>query len=455
MRPDWVIGTMTQAPDPSIWRRIYDVLRRGNDVHLAIAMLHLFTLPLATAPSAVTLIMLLVYSTIRLHDTHKSYDRFFAQPMPWAFAAWAAWIAVTIAWSVDPSEGREELGTMRYALLLFALWPLRDRTSWLIGAALMGVAAQNLAQLLEALDWVNVRPQDARSFRVGGLIHPIQTGMWCVAALCWYASAILMSRKHLPLLLIGAGAAAAGLFVSGSRGPWLAGVVTLPLFVLVAAIAVPAARRRALLLTVVVVIVGAIASALPAVRGAVEERVDSAVQEYRAAVDDQAYGNAVGLRVGLAGWARQIGAERPLFGQGAGSFETHLAELPDFQAAVDRITITEKEKAKGSEPLRKKVREREKKRLERKQDFIRRAHAHNSALHLYATTGLIGVALAGSLLLIIFVGAWRNRASGLFEAGTPFVVIAWLIGTQFDTFHLNGHLFGLICLCAALAMRRR
>jgi hypothetical protein len=37
----------------------------------------------------------------------------------------------------------------------------------------------------------------------------------------------------------------------------------------------------------------------------------------------------------------------------------------------------------------------------------------------------------------------------------PFVLLGWLIGTQFDCFNLNGHLFGLLGLVMACTLPGR
>jgi O-antigen ligase len=139
------------------------------------------------------------------------------------------------------------------------------------------------------------------------------------------------------------------------------------------------------------------------------------------------------MRVGLARWALEIGRESPIVGSGAGSYGDALEALPAHQEwrATNPRTRRERRRVERTFPA---------------------DHAHNSILHIFATSGLVGVVLCLLVLGVIVQGALRNFRAIPFGAATPFVVVAWFIGSQFDTFHLSGQLCGLLCLCAFLSV---
>src|SRR5689334_7276427 len=130
------------------------------------------------------------------------------------------------------------------------LWPVLDRLPWLIGSALLGVLAQNGVQLMQALGWMAPRTSDPAD-RFAGLTHAIKTATWCCAAMCWNLSAILRATGLKRWASLGLFAAAtAGLVLSGSRGPWIAAAVTMPLMLLTIVIRRPSIRRAAVILSI-------------------------------------------------------------------------------------------------------------------------------------------------------------------------------------------------------------
>jgi O-antigen ligase len=398
----------------------------GDRVHLALALAHLVMLPLVTVGSSITFGLLAVYAFVRIPHTWRCYTALVRARVVYTLAAWTAWSFVSLAWSRDVAQGLDELGATRMILLPLLLWPLVERAGWLIAAALAGVAGQNVAQALQLLGWVDLRPQDEAAGRAGGWIHPIQTGAWCVAASCWSLAAILRGPGRARWLAVaGLGLAAAGLLVSQSRGPWLAAAVTIPLLLVVTTVRRPAQWRAALVLTLAG-LAGA-GAAWPIAGDVVMRRVDAATTEFRAARDHGIYDTHVGLRVGMWRWATSMYRSAPVIGLGMGSYGVAQAREPSFQAMLA-------DNPGGA-------------------DALTHAHPHNTPLHVLALTGTVGGLLALAFLATALASAWRARPDHPYAAGTFFVMVSWIIGAEFDAYHLNGHLLGLLMVAVAVSLR--
>jgi O-antigen ligase len=402
----------------------------GHRLHGLFAMLHLFSLPLATAVSSGTFGLLVGFAAWRIAwSTWRCYTPLVRAPVLWAVAAWVGWTALSLTWSSHPGRGAEDLWTMRMAILPLALWPVMEFAPWLVGAALLGVVGQNAAQLLQYLGWVDLRPQDGVVGRMGGLIHPIQTGAWCVAAMCWHLAAVLSRGGRLRVLsLVGLALAGLGLVATQSRGPWLAAAIILPLALVIIGGRRPRARVPAVALAVLGIV--SVVAAWPFVDDVVTSRVRVAADEYRHARDDHVYWSDVGLRIGLWRWAWELYEQAPVIGIGAGGYREGIIELPSFRRAMER----------RPEDARKKM---------------DRVHAHSVPLHALATTGTVGGVIVAALLLLAAVGAWRDRPDHPYVDGTLFVLLGWIVGGLFDCYTLNGHLLGLRMLAVALPLPRR
>ncbi|MHC5005258.1 MAG: O-antigen ligase family protein, partial [Planctomycetota bacterium] len=389
-------------------RRAREADPLGHRVHLALALLYAFLLALSTAPKDVAFGLLLVCAVARLGRTWRCYRPVVRDRLIWLLLAWTAWQAASTAWSPDPMQGMVELRAFRFVLTAFALWPVIEHATWLVVAFLLGVLAQNLVQLLQLTGWFGLGP--GVNARLRGLLHPIHTGTVCVIALCWHVAAALTgpTRRIVGLSLAGAGLAAAGLVLSGSRGPWIAAAAVLPPLLVRIAWRHPAARRRAALLALAAVLVAA--AGWPLAGSFVTSRAAQAWEDLETAADGR-YASDLGRRV--ASWivAWQLFRDDPLFGHGAGGFEhgaagTDLAPyLPDAR------------------------------------------HAHSMYLHVLGCGGLVGAGLLASIVAVGVVRAWRE--------GTVWALLSWLLAAAFDAYHLAGQMFGVWALLLVLTMPGR
>jgi O-antigen ligase len=401
----------------------------GHQIQTVLAIIYLITLPLATAASGIAFALLLANTLLRLPHTARVMDVALDVRSLWWFTAFIIWCAISLTWSPDPGHGFDEIAASRVLLTPLMLWPILDRLPWLIAAALVGVFAQNAAQLLHALDWVNLRPDEGAG-RHGGLIHPIHSGAWCVAAMCWHLFASWRGRGWIRWIsIVGLLIAAAGLVATGSRGPWISALISIPLMAVVTLIRRPPLRKPIIVLGAIMLV--ASVAAWPKARVIIADRVLASVGEWQRATDNGVYWTSVGARVGMNRWAWAIFRAHPLCGIGAGGYPSAQAQDADFQAAMKRL------------PHR------------RFHDLMVHDHPHSSTLYLLSTTGIIGSLLFGAGVFTALRRAWRDPPNNLYADAAFFIMIGWIVGAQFDTYNLNGHLWGMFALLIALTMPKR
>ena len=390
----------TVRPDP---RRApsgaFDVLRAaregdpiGHRVHTGMAAAYAFALPVATFPEGLAGAVLLVYSLLRLHRTWRSYAILFRQPVMWGLGAWVAWSAMSIAWSSDPAQGWDELQAARAALLPLMIWPVLD------GAA--------------------------------GKLHAGNTAAWCAAALCWHASAAMHGRSWIRWSAIALGVVAtAGLVMTGSRGPWIAAALTLPACVMVLAIRRRTTRRFA----AVLVLLGLLSAVIvwPVASRVIAPRIERAVSEVQRALDEGDYTTSAGLRVAMWQWAGSIFVEAPVWGRGAGCYQSELYDREAYKSLLDR--------QRNDEDV----------------DYLTRDHPHSTYLYTLARTGAVGGALFAMVLLLAVLNAWRAPPAFAWADGTLFALATWIVGAQFDCFELNASTFGMLTLIVAVTLGGR
>jgi O-antigen ligase len=424
------------APKPrtveQVQRRLRDARLRdplGHQIHTFVAMSFLVCLPLSPAAGGIAFALLAFNTLLRLPHTWRCLGPALDARCLWWLGAWVAWCAISLTWSSDPRLGFEEIGASRMLLLPLMLWPILDRAPWLIAAALMGVFAQNVMQLLQGLDWIEWRPHEGDG-RLGGLVHPIHTGTWCMAAMCWHVMGMMRCTGWMRWIsAAGALAACAGLIVSGSRGPWLATVVVIPLFLLVTMIRRAELRRTAITIAGIMMLGAVVAG--PFVTSQIAERMDDSIAEWRDARDHGVYWTSVGSRVGMTRWAWEVFADHPIHGAGAGSYPVAQAVIPDFQAAVERL------------PKR------------RLSSMMVHKQPHSTLLYVLACTGVIGAILYFAGLVTALRQCGRDPPDHLYADAAFFIMIGWCIGSLFDCYNLNGALWGLFALLIATTMPMR
>ncbi|MHC4101472.1 MAG: O-antigen ligase family protein, partial [Planctomycetota bacterium] len=282
--------------------------------------------------------------------------------------------------------------------------------------------AQNVVQLGQGLEVFGLEPD--LNNRLRGLVHPIQTGAFCAAALCWHLGALLSRRRvsgQCRMLLFAASvtglvAAAGGLVFSGSRGPWISAAIAVPLGLVVTALRRPRARQPAL--AIAVIGLAGLAGVWLVAGDLVANRTAQTVADVRAATSGD-YETDVGERLTRWSAAWAVFLDKPVTGAGGGGY-AHAREELGYGMAP------------GSDP-----------------------HAHSLYLHELATAGALGAGLLAAIIVLTLRRAAGDRSDHPYADGTLYVLIAWLIGAQFDCYQLAGNMFGLFTFIVALTLPQR
>ena len=384
----------------------------GHSVHTAFALCYVLLLPIATAPKDIAWAALAVTTLARLPRIHRCFKAPSRDRLIWLLLAWAAWHSISILWSADRAAGLDELGAFRVVLTPLLLWPVLDHAALFIGAFLVGVLGANFVQLTQQFHWLGQKP--GYGGRLEAWLHPVHTGAICAAAICWHLLAILNGKRWLRWLsLIGAAAAVAGLLGSGSRAPWLAIAVTVPLSLLVMGLTTRRLRRVVLMIAVVGIVGAGVAWV--ATGDFVTNRIQQARDDIRQAMDGD-FHTDVGER--LARWdaAWKVFVDSPLNGAGAGGLGHAIGELGHGDVSPENF------------------------------------HAHSVYMHVLACTGLPGALILAGIVIMSVRRVWNGRAEHVYAVGTILVLSTWLIGAAFDAYHLNGNMFGLLTFVIALTL---
>jgi len=169
-------------------------------------------------------------------------------------------------------------------------------------------------------------------------------------------------------------------------------------------------------------------------RGPIGERVARAREEIGAAVEKHQYHSDMGGRVLMAYWGGREFLAHPIAGVGAGGFHvwavTHMRDEGDVDP---------------DPPIH--------------------AHAHNAALHIAATTGVVGLLLAGSVAALGLIGAVRTtpiagapgseRGRGAHSMAPFFGIVGLLLAGFTDPVHLNAQTGALLAALLAMSLVSR
>lgn len=405
----------------------------GHRLHIFFGLLWCFSLGLPTTAVEIGAIPLIVYFLLRTPNIWRTWGSCAVQSLSIALACWVCWQAATLFWTPDLHQGLKELSSNRWLWALPLLWPIMERRRWLIAAMCVGFLCGNLSQVghevghrlgIAWLTWP--RFEDRNS----GWWDPVVGGSLLVGAL----------GLHLPAAVMGSGrwrwVGIAGCVVTlmaigatGTRGAWLAaaGLVVLGLGVALVRLR-PWTRMLAGLLAawVALVVVG---GALWIVKGdSITRRVDAAKVEIDAAIRRGDYSTDTGARVQMAIHALRAIRAHPIRGIGAGGFRSWMS---------DQV------RADGQAPAPSRL----------------HAHAHNAPLQIAATTGMIGLLLAGIVAAVALRGAFSQLGppgpcSGLgsYAAGPGFAIIGLLLVGMFDPVQLNAQTAAFLSTLMALSL---
>lgn len=345
-----------------------------------------------------------------------------------AFLLWIGWQITALLWSPDPTQGAQELASLRWIWVMFAMVALLDRRRMLIYALAGAYLIANGVQLLHAIGlhmgW------DALTFgrmpdRISGWWQPVVGGTMLTGALGLHLPAAVLGRGRIRVLaLMGAAVTFLGVIATGSRGPWLASAALVGIVLAVGAAMIRPSRRRWKVIGAGGVTLAAVcAIAWFTIGGSMARRAELAREEIGAAIRNKDFDSDTGARMLMWWWCIEAVKERPLTGIGTGGFQAWVhAHLVD----------------QGIDPATRRT----------------PAHAHSTPLHILATSGLIGLALGALVLFTALHGACVSldrKSLGTYDAGPLFAIIGLMLAGLFDPVHINAQsaalLFVLFALC--------
>lgn len=393
--------------------------RIGDRVHLGIAVWTMATIPTGTTPAAITSGVLMGYAILRLWATRQTYHYMGRHAITWILLAWLAWHAISLAWSNDVRQGLDELAIFRLQVpLIFGLWPIIDRyrvlAASLAAGALITLAAQTLQLSGLEFGWYDPIVPD----RYPGFHHPSGTAFYEMVV-GGGALAIAIRTTHTLrrivafVLCLGC---LGGIILTGSRGPWLATIVSWPPIAFMsirAALAMsPGRRRLATGVGVGVLLAGVtLVMSLDTPRA----RVLDAADEARAALVDGDARSSVGARLVQIRHAWTLFREHPWRGIGAGSWmiEARRVAGRDPDPAVDR-----------HEPDRVPV----------------LPHPHSTFFYMLCIYGIPGIAILIAFWGVLIRSGWNGRHDRDVDGALialPGIVVGTALASLVDSHHLS------------------
>ncbi len=365
-------------------------------------------LEIGTLPFAVVWLL----RCIRFSDARRITWALLRQPVTLAFLAWAGWCAALIAYLPSQREAWNELAAARWSWALLAL-PFVGfaRSRWILCIAI-GFFCVNVGQLVEAIGHqFHIPALEFKNYpdRLSAWLDPVSGATAMTAALGLVLPLAFMGRgNHRTLAIIASVAGFAGIIATGSRGAWIAASL-LVLAVGVATFTRSGSRlsSRSRTMVVAVTLLVALCGGILA-RGIVVPRFEYAVNDLSRVVNHGDYSSDTGLRLFVAQRAVHFVMAHPMTGVGPGQFQTEVI------AAIDP----------AEESLRARV----------------PAHAHNTILHLAATTGVPGVLLWLLLYALGLRNAWAHASRGGWDtlsAGPFFGLLGLAFVSGTDVVQLN------------------
>lgn len=391
-------------------------------VHAGAAALWLIGVSAPTSVVELAGIPLAVCFFVRAAANRRLWLAPLASPLFLLLMAWVAWQGMSLLWSRDVEHGLDEMDTARWAWSLWFVYPVIHRRRFLIAAYAAGVVIGQSTQLFSLLApgfiWARA------PHRYSGWWEPVAGGVILTSALGLHLPAAFLGQGRERLLGVGGAALSAiGIFLTGTRGAWLAAAGLLGLF---GAFSLWRMGRRSplpALVAVAVLLVG-MGGAWALSGEAIRSRWARAVSEINRAVEAGDYTTDTGARLLMNLSAVRAFAENPIAGVGAGGFRPWMLE--DLaERGIDSSAVHD--------------------------------HAHSAPLHIAATTGLIGLAITGAIFMTALrrARAWIREGPaggwGSYDAGPLVAMTGMALVSATNSIQLinvcAAHLLVLFTLC--------
>ncbi len=373
---------MRHPPLDYLNQRAADRDRFGHSVHVVMACLFLFLLPFGPGIKAVAFAFLVGWACLRLWVTWPSVLRIGDSALTWILLSQAIWWLLSLIWSVDRTQGFDEVGILRLQIpLIFAMWPILDRFSALAKALAVAVCVVSVAQLGQyfGVQWLrDIGFGSAVWDRPPGFLHPSLMGLLALTTGICSCSWLVDRRWKLRLFgALVAGASLQSILLGGSRSIWIATAISWPLALLVVAIRLRVIRSanssrtklhsRSVGLGLGLATIGFVL--LVGLNfGQIRSRTMEFWSEFNQSIAHPEEHSSIGGRVAQIHVARRLFVEHPWRGVGAGAY---------FEIAAQTFRSTETDPSDSNG----------------KAETQLQSHPHSALLYTAAVMGLPGVLL--------------------------------------------------------------
>lgn len=443
-------------PTPEGLNRLFAVQREadpfGHRLHVGCAAVACFLAGFPTTVIEWAGLPLLACFVIRMFTHHRMLGPLVWDPLTRMLVLFIGWLGLSALWTYGGSGNWVQDGqSLRFALLIPAIYPVLDRRGVLVTALVLGLLCGEASQLVHLVSqWAGNSLFDRDPQRISGWWDPVMAGSLLCGCLGLVLGHVRLNERPRAMWVAALVTTLGAIAITGTRGAWIAAVL------LVAAAAVlgivraggPARGRR----TVIALggLVGLVALAAIAVMAVppIRARFDRAVTEVRGAFTSGNYQSDTGLRIAMARWAMIEFAAHPIRGVGAGGYQP-------FAAARCTLKL-DTPGSDGAPPTTKPKRRKAVQEPPRPIDPDTRlplphAHAHSWFLHTLATLGAPGLMLLLASLVIAMRPLWSradddDRAAYAAALGLLGLTLAGL----FDTIHVNQQTAYLLFLLLGL-----
>lgn len=448
----------TRPTQPGL-NRLFDVQRQadpfGHRLHAWCAAAACFLAGFPTTIVEWAGVPLFACFLIRMFTHHRMLGPLVWDPLIRVVVVFIAWLGVSALWTHSGSRHWINDGqSLRFALLLPALYPVLDRRGLLLAALTLGLLCGQGSQLVHLVSqWTGHTVFNRDPHRISGWWDPVIAGSLLCACLGLLLGRV---RPEAPIpwrWLPAISTTLAAIAITGTRGAWIAAV----LLVIAAAglMLRTSSRRRGAVALAAVTALLAIASAAVFVAPPIRARFDRAVSEVRGALTTSDYTTDTGLRIAMARWAVIEFVSHPLRGVGAGGYQPFAAARctlpPPARDAAEpdaepprraKLRPPQAEPARPIDPDTKLP--------------LPHAHAHSWFLHTLATLGLPGLGLLLTVLAIALRPLW-SRAAALDPTAriAAFGLLGLTLAGLFDTIHVNQQTAYLLFALLALSITMR
>lgn len=389
----------------------------GDRIHQVLAWLGIFFVFGPVTVSEIAFAPLLVFFVVRIFNTFPVWIHGFGQPVVLVGIALSAWMMISLSWSHDPAHGWGEIAELRWLVLVGLIFPVIEKRMALISAMCIGIAAGQLAQILDAFDGFGIEPianlVANHPGRISGWWHPVVGGSILVGALGLHLPAAIMGQGRTRIVgLIGCVVTGIGIIATGTRGAWIAAAMLILFTLTIGLISKRATIKHLGWIAAIALISLVLVSAL--LKTQIQNRIQETQSEMREILDGQ-YDSYTGIRVEMALVAIDEIQAHPIKGVGAGGYQA-WATLNDPEAPVH-------------------------------------AHAHNGLLQVWATLGVVGV-----MLWIVLIGTllgnaqriWDPMAEGIYGLGPLFAIVGIVLASITDCVQINTQSAAMIGVLSAL-----